>query len=144
MRKRTKFALKALSAVMLSGAILTACQSPAKESTSTSKVTSDSKMSLNMDKTSMATSSNMNKEASSASSNTSEAASKASESVDFESFVNKVDELVKLNWPAMDKVWPGYNYNNHNFIIFHLDENYEVKEAKLLSVTENRKLKKRV
>lgn len=60
----------------------------------------------------------------------------------FSTYVDKVSELVKLNWPFMDKVWPTYNYNKHNFLIFYLNEEGDVKEARLLNVKENRKLKK--
>ena len=43
----------------------------------------------------------------------------------------------------MHKVWPGYAYTNHNFLIFYLDEEGAVKEAKLLNVNENRALEKK-
>ncbi|WP_255805158.1 hypothetical protein [Treponema putidum] len=42
----------------------------------------------------------------------------------------------------MNKVWPGYDYTEHNFLIFYLDEESDVKEAKLLNINENRALKK--
>ena len=61
----------------------------------------------------------------------------------FDAYVDRVGELVKLNWPAMHKVWPGYDYTNHNFLIFYLDEEGGVKEAKLLNVNENRNLAKK-
>lgn len=66
----------------------------------------------------------------------------SSKCMNFNTYVDKVDELVKLNWPAMGKVWPTYNYSNHNFLIFNLDNNGNVKEARLLNTKENRKLKK--
>ncbi|MGP1577064.1 MAG: hypothetical protein ACTTH7_06185 [Treponema sp.] len=40
----------------------------------------------------------------------------------------------------MHKVLHGYNYTNHNFIIFYLDEEGAVKAAKLLNINENRNL----
>ncbi|VTS12676.1 hypothetical protein [Streptococcus pseudoporcinus] len=60
----------------------------------------------------------------------------------FSTYVDQVSELVKLNWPSMDKVWPTYNYKKHNFLIFYLNKEGNVKEARLLNVKENRKLKK--
>lgn len=53
--------------------------------------------------------------------------------VDFNHYADQVSQLVKLNWPAMNKVWPSYNYKEHNFVLFYLDEQGQVKEAKLLN-----------
>ena len=63
--------------------------------------------------------------------------------ISFDAYVDRVSGLVTLNWPAMHKVWPGYDYTNHNFLIFYLDEEGSVKEAKLLNVNENRALEKK-
>lgn len=49
-------------------------------------------------------------------------------------------EKVKKHWPHMDKVWPGYDYKNHNLLIFDYDEMMEVREAWLLNVDTMRKL----
>ena len=70
-------------------------------------------------------------------------ASNVSGDINFDVYVDRVSELVTLNWPAMHKVWPGYDYTNHNFLIFYLDEEGAVKEAKLLNVNENRALEKK-
>jgi len=69
--------------------------------------------------------------------------SNISNNITFDSYVDQVSELVKLNWPAMHKVLPGYDYTNHNFLIFYLDDEGTVKKAKLLNVTENRNLEKK-
>lgn len=131
MGKRTKLTM--LTALILSGFALTACQNTStNESASMVKEASSAKEASSMSKSS----SNIAKSSMTAEENSGE----TSGAVDFDSLVNKVDELVKLNRPVMNKVWPEYNYNDHNFLIFHLDENYEVKDAKLLSVTENRNL----
>lgn len=114
MRKSTKAKsiFTALAFAMLSTAVLTAC--------------SDSPR----------------KESGSTDTKTEETADKASDDVNFDTYVDQVSELVKLNWPAMDKVWPGYDYTNHNFLIFYLNEEGAVKEAKFLNVNENRSLEK--
>lgn len=66
------------------------------------------------------------------------------ESKSVEEFVENVGNLVKTNWPHMDKVWPGYNYNDHNFVLFYLDDEGEnVKDAWLLSSTGTRKLEEK-
>lgn len=70
-------------------------------------------------------------------------ASNVSGDINFDAYVDRVSELVTLNWPAMHKVWPGYDYTNHNLLIFYLDEEGAVKEAELLNVNENRALEKK-
>ena len=72
-----------------------------------------------------------------------EITSKISNDISFDIYVDRLSELVTVNWPAMYKVWPGYDYTNHNFLIFYLDEKGVVKEAKLLNVNENRSLRKK-
>lgn len=51
-----------------------------------------------------------------------------------------VHQLVKKHWPHMDKVWPGYDYKNHNMLIVDFDEMMEVREAWVLNVDTMRKL----
>lgn len=51
-----------------------------------------------------------------------------------------VHQLVKKHWPHMDKVWPGYDYINHNMLIVDFDEMMEVREAWVLNVDTMRKL----
>ena len=72
-----------------------------------------------------------------------ETTSKVSHDISFDAYVDRVSELVKLNWPAMHKVWSGYDYTNHNFLIFYLNEEGAVKAAKLLNINENRNLEKK-
>lgn len=62
----------------------------------------------------------------------------------FESYVSRVEDLVKTNWPHMDKVWPSYDYKNHNLIVFYLDtEEENIKEAWLFNVEGARKLEEK-
>lgn len=72
-----------------------------------------------------------------------ETTSTVSDDISFDAYVDRISELVTLNWPAMHNVWPGYDYTNHNFLIFYLNEEGDVTEAKLLNVNENRPLKKK-
>lgn len=67
---------------------------------------------------------------------------KAKSQADFSHYADQVSQLVKLNWPAMNKVWPTYDYTQHNFVLFYLDDQGLIKEARLLNAKENRKLKK--
>lgn len=127
-----------LTGLMLAGTVLTACRPDSKNKNSGTGTTSS--IASNVVKSSLQSTEKALSKISNETSN--EISSETSKKVDFESYVNEVDKLVKLNWPLMNKVWPGYDYTSHNFLIFNLDEDYNIKEARLLSVTENRKLKK--
>ena len=52
----------------------------------------------------------------------------------------EVHTLVKANWPHMDKVWPGYDYKNHNLLLFDMNDNMEVREAWVMNSETLRKL----
>lgn len=63
--------------------------------------------------------------------------------IKFNDYASKVATLVKENWPSMNKVWPTYNYENHNFVLFYLnDETGEPIEAVLINSSGFRKLEK--
>ena len=109
---KTKSLFTAIAVVMLAGIFLTAC------------------------------SKNSENEPAGTGTKNQETISKVSNDISFNGYVDEVSKLVKLNWPAMNKVWPGYDYTEHNFLIFYLDEEGDVKEAKLLNIHENRALKK--
>lgn len=57
-----------------------------------------------------------------------------SEDAKMSEFAQKVAEKVKNHWPHMNKVWPTYDYNKHNLILFHLDENGEPTNAWKINV----------
>ncbi len=60
----------------------------------------------------------------------------------FASFTNSLHQEIKAHWPHMNKVWPTYQYDNHNLILFRLTDDGNVAEAVLLNTKEQRKLKK--
>ena len=66
----------------------------------------------------------------------------ATQQIGFKDYADQVSKLVQQNWPAMNKVWPTYDYSRHNFVLFYLDAEGKVKEARLLNAKENRSLKK--
>ncbi len=61
--------------------------------------------------------------------------------VNFEKFVSGVHENIKAHWPHMDKVWPTYDYKNHNFILLKLNDDQSISEAWVMNSNEKRKLK---
>lgn len=52
----------------------------------------------------------------------------------------EVHALVKANWPHMDKVWPGYDYKNHNLLLVDMNDEMEVREAWVMNAESLRKL----
>lgn len=63
-----------------------------------------------------------------------------SENSEFAKNVSLIHEKVKEHWPHMDKVWPTYNYDNHNFVLMNLNDDQTVKEAWVINSKEKRKL----
>lgn len=64
------------------------------------------------------------------------------QSDDFAEFSATLHEKITTHWPHMDKVWPTYDYNNHNLILFQLTDEYNVSQAILLNTRERRTLEK--
>lgn len=62
------------------------------------------------------------------------------ETKEFRNFAKKLGEEIKKHWPYMDKVWPGYNYKNHNVVFFNISESGSIKEAWLINADGSRKL----
>ncbi len=44
-------------------------------------------------------------------------------------FAENVQKRVEAHWPHMSEVWPDHDYEKHNLILFHVDENGEPKVA---------------
>ncbi|VTS16436.1 Uncharacterised protein [Streptococcus pseudoporcinus] len=87
MKTRKKSIYLSLTALLLTGAVLTACTEVSKNKGTGTKTEQQ-----------------------------------VAKKQNFSTYVDQVSELVKLNWPSMDKVWPTYNYKKHNFLIFYLNK----------------------
>lgn len=61
------------------------------------------------------------------------------EKSEFTQFANQVHQKITDHWPSMNKVWPTYDYTNHNLILFLLNDS-DVEEAVLINTKEQRKL----
>lgn len=57
-------------------------------------------------------------------------------------YVDHVYDEIKLRWSSMHLVWPGLNYENHNLLLFKLDNNQNVEKAWLINTKEKREVTK--
>lgn len=55
-------------------------------------------------------------------------------------YINDIYEKIKIHWTSMDKVWPGLNYENHNFLLFVLDNDQNIEKIWLMNTKEKREI----
>lgn len=53
----------------------------------------------------------------------------AEEDLSSKEFAENIQKRVATHWPHMSEVWPDHDYEKHNLILFHVDENGEPKLA---------------
>lgn len=71
---------------------------------------------------------------------TAQVTEKAAPASGFQEFSKALHQEITTNWPSMNKVWPGLDYDNMNLVLFNLGEDGEVQEAYLLNTKTMRKL----
>lgn len=60
----------------------------------------------------------------------------------FTAFTTALHEKISAHWPHMNKIWPAYDYNNHNLVLFQLTDEGNVSGAVLINTRERRLLEK--
>lgn len=60
--------------------------------------------------------------------------------VDVEKVVETIQAKIEKHWPHMNKVWPTYDYNNHNLILFYVTDDDAPPSVWRLSVDGRREL----
>lgn len=59
-----------------------------------------------------------------------------------EDCVTQVYKKIQLHWGSMYKVWPGLNYENHNLLLFKLDNDDNIEKIWLINTKEKREVLK--